>query len=93
MAFKWPFRGSKPWVSLDSSLKIIENPWFRCVFQVLLDELGDLLERAMARALQVGKLLARQLLEARGNARRAMSVSLVGFSAGAVAVRGCLEEG
>ena len=62
--------------------------------EMLLDELGDLLDRAAARAEQVGKLLARQLVEARNNTRRQSSftVSLVGFSTGGVVIQSCLKE-
>lgn len=63
--------------------------------EMLLDELGDFLDRAATRAEQVGKLLARQLLEARTNARRrnaSFTVSLVGFSTGGVVVESCLKE-
>lgn len=64
------------------------------LISTLLDELGDLIDRASARAQQVGKLLARQLVEAHSNARRQapFTVSLMGYSTGGVVVQSCLRE-
>eukprot|EP00438_Fugacium_kawagutii_P036769 Skav205325 [mRNA] locus=scaffold3444:328856:329695:- [translate_table: standard] len=64
------------------------------IIAALLQELGDLFDRASARAQQVGKLLARQLVEARSNARRQapFTVSLIGYSTGGVVVQSCLKE-
>ena len=64
------------------------------IIATLLDELGDLIDRATARAHQVGKLLARQLMEARNNARRQapFTVSLIGYSSGGIVVQSCLKE-
>ncbi|CAJ1330197.1 unnamed protein product [Effrenium voratum] len=58
---------------------------------MLLEELGDLVDRASERADQVGKLLARQLVEAKARSR-SFTASLVGYSAGGIVVESCLKE-